>query len=659
MGVFHLISKWRNYIVLFTDIFLVACVYLTVIGLLDLRAGVYILHIFTSTSLLVLIYLLSFLIFKIYRSLWRFAEIREFALCINVSLASGILYCVLHRFFIKSIPFSDNLLAILLISLALVSYRFLYRVYRRRFVSYLSKDECEIIDKTRTLIVGAGDATAMLLTEIKKSSNSPIFPVAIVDDDAEKQGKQVRNITVVGRIEDISTVCKQYDVEEINICIPSASDELRRKILNYCAQTACTTKIMPESLSNMIHPVGFYKQMRSVSLEDFLNRDVNMEKSVESQKFIEGRVVLITGGGGSIGSELCRQIIALKPKLMIILDNYENNAYDLEQELLRNGIKRTNMVLEIASVCDKRKMDFLFDKYRPNYVFHAAAHKHVPLMEHNPEEAVKNNIFGTFNVANLAEKYKVERFVLISTDKAVHPSSFMGATKRICEMIVQSKNGGSTEFVAVRFGNVLGSNGSVIPLFERQIQAGGPVTVTHKDMKRYFMTIPEAVNLVLQAGSMAKGGEIFVLNMGEPVKILDLAENLIKNKGYRPYKDIKIEFTGLRPGEKLYEELLLDEEDVHSTENKRIYCANQMKISRRDIDAMLHRFDLAISTKDQDLIFYEMGRSIPSFKQNHYIVKPEVKAETVDEKIAKNDVADEENEDLLLPVSSTVILKQA
>lgn len=431
--------------------------------------------------------------------------------------------------------------------------------------------------RVRAMIVGAGSAGTMLIREIQNSDKIYYYPVCIVDDDETKIGNSISSVKVVGTTKDIKKFAEKYRIDEILIAIPSAPKAQIKRIFELCKTTDCSVKILP-GIYQIVNGEASVSSLRPVEISDLLGREqikVNIDEIIG---YIEGQVVLVTGGGGSIGSELCRQIASHNPKQLIILDIYENNAYDIEQELKRK-YPELNLLALIASLRDKGKMEDVFEKYKPDIVFNAAAHKHVPLMETSPNEAIKNNVFGTLNVAKCADKYGVKTFVQISTDKAVNPTSVMGATKRICEMIIQTIGKYSkTKFVAVRFGNVLGSNGSVIPLFERQIAEGGPVTVTHKDIIRYFMTIPEAVSLVLQAGAYAKGGQIFVLDMGEPVKIYDLAYNLIKLSGLEPGVDIEIKCTGLRPGEKLYEERLMDEEGMQTTPNGLINIANPIDI---------------------------------------------------------------------------------
>ena len=430
------------------------------------------------------------------------------------------------------------------------------------------------------MIIGAGDAGVSLVREMKNSDVLNLLPLCIIDDDPTKIRTYISNVPIVGGRDDIPYYASKYDIDVIIIAIPSANNKDVTEIINICKDTKCRIKLLPGTL-NLISGSKLLPSVRDVEVADLLGREQVKVNLDEIMRYIENRTIMVTGGSGSIGSELCRQIASHMPKQLIIFDIYENSTYELELEL-RHKYPELNLISLIGSVRDKVKVEEVFKTYRPEIVFHAAAHKHVPLMETSPNEAVKNNVFGTYNCCKMADKYKTQKFILISTDKAVNPTSTMGATKRICEMIVQSMNEISeiTEFVAVRFGNVLGSNGSVIPLFKKQIAAGGPVTVTDKNITRYFMTIPEAVSLVLQAGAYAKGGEIFVLDMGKPVKIYDLAVNLIKLSGYTPNVDMKIEIVGLRPGEKLYEELLMDEEGLQKTQNDLIYIGKPLQFDR-------------------------------------------------------------------------------
>ena len=496
-------------------------------------------------------------------------------------------------------------------------------IFKRTFLNLTEFGRSENYE--RTLIVGAGQAARMILTDINSAHADPnnpsrnILPVCMVDDDDSKRDKKIMGVEVVGKTSDIPRICKEFNIKLILFAIPSCTEEERKNIMELCSQTECKIKMVPY-LSQLLfddEKPQLLNQVKDIKIEDLLGREPITFDKTEIRNFIENKVCMVTGGGGSIGSELVRQIAKYSPKQVIIVDIYENNAYDIQQELKLEYDNTLKLVTLIASVRDYDKMESVFKQYKPQVVFHAAAHKHVPLMETSPAEAVKNNVFGTWNMVTLAEKYGVERFVMISTDKAVNPTNVMGATKRCCEMIVQykSQNGSKTEFVTTRFGNVLGSNGSVIPLFRRQIEAGKPVTVTHPDIIRYFMTIPEAVSLVLQAGAMANGGEIFVLDMGDPVKITTLAENLIRMYGKVPYKDVEIRFTGLRPGEKLFEELLMDEEGLKSTANKKIFIGNQIDIEQDKLLSQLDQLRSYAEKNDAEKTVELLCDIVPTF--NH------------------------------------------
>lgn len=475
--------------------------------------------------------------------------------------------------------------------------RFSKRLYIAVKYSFSTKNA----NKVRVMIVGAGNAGTMLIREILTTDKITYHPVCVVDDDPNKTGKNIYNVKIVGTTEQIPQMVEKYGIHEILIAMPSVPKADIKRIYEICEKTDCKVKTLP-GIYQIVSGDASVTALRDVQISDLLGRDQITVNLDEIMGYIENRVVLVTGGGGSIGSELCRQIATHSPKQLIILDIYENNAYDIEQELKRSH-PELNLLTLIASVRDVGKMEDVFKKYSPEIIFNAAAHKHVPLMETSPNEAVKNNVFGTLNMARCADKFGSKVFVQISTDKAVNPTNIMGATKRICEMIIQTigKHSKHTKFVAVRFGNVLGSNGSVIPLFERQIAEGGPVTVTHKDIIRYFMTIPEAVSLVLQAGAYAQGGQIFVLDMGEPVKIYDLAYNLIKLSGLEPDVDIKIVCTGLRPGEKLYEERLMDEEGMQKTPNGLINIANPIELDEEKLWSTLDELKKAAYAETPDM----------------------------------------------------------
>jgi FlaA1/EpsC-like NDP-sugar epimerase len=467
-----------------------------------------------------------------------------------------------------SIPLSIFIMTFFIETLFMGGTRFLYRVLRRIKQRAFSYTEPE----NRLMIIGGGEAGSIIVKELEQSPFSDSKAIAIIDDDENKKNMKLHGVPVVGNRYDIVRVAKEMNIDEIIIAIPSAPKKEINAIYSECSKTDCKVRILP-SISHIINGNVSMKKVRDVELEDLLGREPVKLELNKIALYLKNKVVLVTGGGGSIGSELCRQIAAFLPKQLILLDFYENNAYDIQNEL-KFKYPDLNLTAVIANIREEQRIDNIFRQYRPDVVFHAAAHKHVPLMEENPIEAIKNNVFGTINVVKSADKYKTSKFILISTDKAVNPTNVMGATKRIAEMIIQATNRHSkTKFAAVRFGNVLGSNGSVIPLFKKQIVNGGPVTVTHPEVTRYFMTIPEAVQLVIQAGSMVIGGEVFVLDMGQPVKIYDLARNLIKLSGYKPDEDIEIVFTGLRPGEKLYEELLLEEEGLSTTRHNKIFVA--------------------------------------------------------------------------------------
>jgi len=526
-----------------------------------------------------------FIPFKLYKSLWKYAGIYELvSIFLASALTNGAIFVYIafvDRLAPRSIFVITGMLDVFLIG----GSRLMYRLYRRLVLGRVIKMD----NLRRVLIVGAGDAGAMIAKEMELHPELNYRPVAFLDDSDYKKGKKVNGIPVLGGIDDVADVVERKSIDEIIIAIPSAKPAVLNRIYEQCVKTKCKVKILP-SMSQLIDETIMLTRVKDVDIEDLLGRDPIVVDLEGIAGYLSGKVVLVTGGGGSIGSELCRQIASFGPKKLVMLDNYENNLYNILNELNRK-YPELDIIPVIANIREMERLKEIFGEYRPNIVFHAAAHKHVPLMENNPEEAIKNNVFGTWNVAHCADMYNTDRFVLISTDKAVNPTNVMGASKRIAEMIIQALDSKSkTEFVAVRFGNVLGSNGSVIPLFKKQIELGGPVTVTHPDITRFFMTIPEAVQLVIQAGAMAEGGEIFVLDMGEPVKILDLAKNLIRLSGFEPYEDIDIEITGLRPGEKLYEELLLNEEGLMATKHNKIYIAKPIhtdyELLERELDLL-------------------------------------------------------------------------
>ena len=519
--------------------------------------------------------LIIFWCFRMYHSLWQYASIAELYKIVEACVVAELAHLCVTSFMGWMLPRSCYFTSGVFLIVAMSASRFMYRLLRQLINEYRHTSE-----QLKIMIIGAGEATSVLMREISNSrylDNSKV--VCIIDDDLGKVGKYIRGVKIVGTRDHIKEYARYYDIDEIIFAIPSASTKDKREILNICKETSCNLKILP-GVYQMVDGEINIKDLRNVDVLDLLGRDP-VKVDIESiMGYVKDKTVLVTGGGGSIGSELCRQLVSHKPKCLVIFDIYENNAYDIQQEL-KIKYPDANVVTLIGSIRNTSRLESVFEQYKPDIVYHAAAHKHVPLMEVSPNEAIKNNVVGTWNVAKMADKYGVKKFVMISTDKAVNPTNVMGATKRICEMIIHSFNEKSkTDFVAVRFGNVLGSNGSVIPLFKRQIEAGGPVTVTHPDIIRYFMTIPEAVSLVLQAGAYAKGGEIFILDMGEPVKIDDLAKNLIRLSGYTLGVDMEIKYTGLRPGEKLYEELLMNEEGMQDTDNKLIHIGRPIEFDK-------------------------------------------------------------------------------
>lgn len=532
----------------------------------------------------ILVTLVIFYFFHLYSSLWAFAGETELQNIVISCVLSTVVNFAGLQFFketSQAVPKSYPVMYMFLLITCIFASRFSYRFFRG--LKHKQQNKKNVIS---VMVIGAGEAANVIIKEIVNSNFSTMVIRCIIDDDKGKWGKYIQGIKVAGGRDKIVECADIYGVDEIIVAMPSATRAEIRNILEICKDTNCKLRSLP-GMYQLVNGEVNVSKLRDVEVEDLLGRDpisVDMDSILG---YVQGKVVLVTGGGGSIGSELCRQIASHRPKQLVIVDIYENAVYDVQQEL-KAQYPELDLVVLIASVRNTNRMNYIFSKYKPHIVYHAAAHKHVPLMEDSPTEAIKNNVFGTFKTAQAAAMSGVQRFVMISTDKAVNPTNIMGASKRICEMIIQTFDKHyETEFVAVRFGNVLGSNGSVIPLFRKQIEAGGPVTVTHPDIIRYFMTIPEAVSLVLQAGAYAKGGEIFVLDMGEPVRILDLAENLIKLSGFRVGEDIKIEFTGLRPGEKLYEELLLDEEGMRDTANKMIHIGKPIELNEHEFFTQL------------------------------------------------------------------------
>ena len=590
MKIIDLLKKYRHSVLIVADIVIVICSYIAAILFLDVKINSY-LNLIQEICMAVLVYELFLNILQMYKNMIRYEigkdYIKYMFSCFISMLAMLVISSALK---FEYLGIRINVLAGIFIAGMFVLYRLggrsviarrTERIYKKRF-----KTDDSDHDPKRLLIIGAGMGAREIIIAIKNSMKDKYNIVGIIDDNTNKMNKAILGVPVVGTRYDIPDVVKERNVNLIFFAINRITPLSRKKIIEICQNTGVKTRVLPTT-EEMIDNQGAMNSLRDVEIEDLLGRDVIELDNKGISALIKDKTVLVTGGGGSIGSELCRQIIKYGPKRLVILDIYENSLYDIEIEL-RADYPKAKIEAVVASVRDKKRMDEVFEEFRPELVFHAAAHKHVPLMENNPLEAIKNNIFGTYNVVNSADKYNVERFVLISTDKAVNPTNVMGASKRVCEMIVQAKNKVSkTEYVAVRFGNVLGSNGSVIPVFKKQIAQGGPVTVTHKDITRFFMTIPEAVGLILQAVTYANGGEIFVLDMGEPVKIHDLAVSLIKLSGYEPGVDMQIQFTGLRPGEKLYEELLMAEEGLTSTKHNKIFISKPMHLEMKELEEKL------------------------------------------------------------------------
>ena len=554
----------------------------------------------------------------VYGSVWRYANSKMYVAIVASDIIGGMIaffitaFLGYEHFYIgmwASVAFAA------MTDVATLSSRFCYQMLYR----YLKRDsQTAGKRKVNVAIVGAGQVGTLLAEELLYSANSRYNPVCFVDNNADKVGGRIRGIEVINE-EDIFSKIRSLSVEEVIIALPRLSAEETREIHTHYARTGCKVKIYDFPARDTDSPDGEKRVLREIKIEDLLFRDALKVYDSDTRDFYSGKVVLVTGGGGSIGSELCRQIASCAPKKLIILDIYENNAYEIQQELIRKYKGELDLSVEIGSVRDAVKLEAVFAHYRPEIVLHAAAHKHVPLMEHSSAEAIKNNVLGTYNTANAAEKYGVKKFILISTDKAVNPTNVMGASKRMCEMVIQCRTDSDTAFAAVRFGNVLGSNGSVIPLFKRQIEAGGPITITDKRIIRYFMTIPEASGLVMQAGAMARGGDLFVLDMGKPVKILDLAENMVRLSGLAPYTDIAIIETGLRPGEKLYEELLIKTEKLDKTENDMIFIERDAPLTRAEVEDKLELLRRAVKESEgvvsSPLVKEALKTVVPTFRE--------------------------------------------
>ena len=613
-----LIRKYRAMILYIIDIMIINISYIISAFLLvnnHIEKLQYVQLLYNTVVLSLFVYLVTFNILDVYRNITRFENGIDYIKYIGLSIFSGAIV-ILIKFLFKAplMGYKEIVFATILIAVAIVS----YRVIIRFLLNEINPIEKERTERKNLLIIGAGEAANEIIKTVKNTMKGYYNIVGLIDDNPNKMNYAISGIKILGTRDDIAEICKQYKVDVIFFSISNIDNKNKKEILNICQETGVKIRVLP-SIADIIKNKSLLQNLRDVEIEDLLGREPITLANENIGELIKGKSILVTGGGGSIGSELCRQIAKFNPSRLIIFDIYENNLYNIEMELKQNHYdEKFEIVAIVGSVRDKKRLEQVFKKYNPYLVFHAAAHKHVPLMEVSPLEAIKNNVFGTYNVANYADKYSVKRFILISTDKAVNPTNIMGATKRMCEMIIQAFNQKSkTEFAAVRFGNVLGSNGSVLPLFKKQISAGGPVTVTHKEITRFFMTIPEAVSLVLQAMSYAKGGEIFVLDMGEPVKIYDLAVSLIKLSGLEPNVDIEIKITGLRPGEKLYEELLMSEEGLTKTSHDKIFIGKPSDITYEQMLKKLGKLEEIIQNENISVnkIKDTMKQVVPTYKE--------------------------------------------
>lgn len=614
------VKKYRNIVLRIMDIIIIAVSYYVAEILINNSfriTGELNQTIINTIILAIIIYSGLLHIFKTYKNITRYENGNDYLVYVLACLiAYTVITIIKITCDINMVNPRTNMIAALIIVTTIIGYRVVLRLILTE--NYKNSETNENNGKKNVLIIGAGDATRIVLRTLRTNMKGIYNVVGLIDDNTNKVDYAISGKRILGTRYDIPRICKENQVEAILFTISNIANQDRKDILKICQETGCKVRILPGT-ADLIKNKNLMDSFRDVEIEDLLGREPIKLDNQNIGKLIKNKVVLVTGGGGSIGSELCRQIVKYNPEKLVIVDIYENNLYDIEQELKAN-YPNIEVDAIVASVREKTRLNEIFEEFKPYLVFHAAAHKHVPLMETSPLEAIKNNVFGTYNVVNCADEYQVKRFILISTDKAVNPTNIMGATKRLCEMIVQAKDKVSkTEYAAVRFGNVLGSNGSVVPLFKKQIANGGPVTVTHKDITRFFMTIPEAVSLVLQAMSYAKGGEIFVLDMGEPVKIYDMAMNLIKLSGLEPNVDIQIKVTGLRPGEKLYEELLMSEEGLTQTEHDKIHVAKPMNIDMNMIEDKLKELNGLLqhcNNEQKDEIKKVIKDVVPTFKEN-------------------------------------------
>ena len=617
------IAKYRNYLLPLMDCisivlgYYLVSVLITDSFLMQPTSAITRNEIIISIVLAIIVFQVIFRLSKRYANIIRYESNQDYILYIVLSLISSLIVSLIEDLFLgmKNPSIKLNLITGLVIGIIMISYRLIIRYVllsdvAHKGIKYTSENQKKL------LIIGGGYSANDIIKTINSTLKGQYDIVGIVDDNKKRIGYSVAGVKIIGDRNDIIKICEANDVDEIFFSIVNIDNKNKKEILEICSKTNAKVKVLP-SLTELIKEENLYHSLRDVGIEDLLGRDPIELDNQNIKNLIQGKVILVTGAGGSIGSELTRQIMIHNPKQLLLLDNYENSLYDIELELKTNHPNNDIRAI-VANIREKERLDAIFEKYMPEIVFHAAAHKHVPLMENNPTEAIKNNVFGTYNLVNCSDEYNVKRFILISTDKAVNPTNIMGATKRLCEMIIQAKDKKSdTEYVAVRFGNVLGSNGSVVPLFKKQMAHGGPLTVTHKEITRFFMTIPEAVALVLQAITYAEGGEIFVLDMGEPVKIYDLAKSLIELSGYTLGEDMEIEITGMRPGEKLYEELLMDEENLEGTKHEKIFITEPMDLTMDDVEDKLDMFREILNNENtsKEEIKETMKKCVPTYKE--------------------------------------------
>lgn len=617
------IAKYRNYLLPMMDCisivlgYYLVSVLITDSFLMQPTSAITRNEIIISIVLAIIVFQVIFRLSKRYTNIIRYENNQDYILYIVLSLISSLVVSLIEDLFLgmKNPSIKLNLITGLVIGIIMISYRLIIRYVLLSDVAHKGIKPTSKNQK-RLLIIGGGYSANDIIKTINSTLKGQYDIIGIIDDNKKRIGYSVAGVRIIGDRNDIIRICNANDVDEIFFSIVNIDNKNKKEILELCNKTGAKVKVLP-SLTELITEENLYHSLRDVGIEDLLGRDPIELDNQNIKNLIQGKVVLVTGAGGSIGSELTRQIMIHNPKQLLILDNYENSLYDIELELKTNHPNNDIRAI-VANIREKERLDAIFEKYTPEIIFHAAAHKHVPLMENNPTEAIKNNVFGTYNLVNCSDEYNAKRFILISTDKAVNPTNIMGATKRLCEMIIQAKDKKSdTEYVAVRFGNVLGSNGSVVPLFKKQMAHGGPLTVTHKDITRFFMTIPEAVALVLQAITYAEGGEIFVLDMGEPVKIYDLAKSLIELSGYTLGEDMEIEITGMRPGEKLYEELLMDEENLEETKHEKIFITEPMDLTMDDVEEKLDMFREIINNENtsKEEIKETMKKCVPTYKE--------------------------------------------